>query len=151
MWETDSINALTRSRIRTVIGLAMMEPRYLLMAPTLGAIDMPLSFSTMMMSRPECPALFMASYGSPQVRAPSPTTATTLNCSPAGRAPRPSRTPPRARCPHGRRRTDRADSRRSEEHTSELQSLAYLVCRLLLEKKKKRTHRFLTTNTKKQS
>src|SRR2546425_7287137 len=27
-------------------------------------------------------------------------------------------------------------SRRSEEHTSELQSLAYLVCRLLLEKKK---------------
>src|SRR2546425_4100296 len=30
---------------------------------------------------------------------------------------------------------------RSEEHTSELQSLAYLVCRLLLEKKKnKRSH-----------
>src|SRR2546425_2552092 len=27
-------------------------------------------------------------------------------------------------------------SSRSEEHTSELQSLAYLVCRLLLEKKK---------------
>src|SRR2546423_6270241 len=38
---------------------------------------------------------------------------------------------------------------RSEEHTSELQSLAYLVCRLLLEKKKinkitlrTRTHRY---------
>src|SRR2546423_5780256 len=30
-----------------------------------------------------------------------------------------------------------AGSRRSEEHTSELQSLAYLVCRLLLEKKKR--------------
>src|SRR2546425_3328402 len=29
-----------------------------------------------------------------------------------------------------------ADRHRSEEHTSELQSLAYLVCRLLLEKKK---------------
>src|SRR2546425_12931056 len=29
-----------------------------------------------------------------------------------------------------------AMSERSEEHTSELQSLAYLVCRLLLEKKK---------------
>src|SRR2546423_9497892 len=29
-----------------------------------------------------------------------------------------------------------ARQRRSEEHTSELQSLAYLVCRLLLEKKK---------------
>src|SRR3989441_2353924 len=28
---------------------------------------------------------------------------------------------------------------RSEEHTSELQSLAYLVCRLLLEKKKQQT------------
>src|SRR3989441_4624199 len=30
----------------------------------------------------------------------------------------------------------RLDTDRSEEHTSELQSLAYLVCRLLLEKKK---------------
>src|SRR5687767_15566841 len=30
------------------------------------------------------------------------------------------------------------DRQRSEEHTSELQSLAYLVCRLLLEKKKKK-------------
>src|SRR5205823_15089349 len=30
---------------------------------------------------------------------------------------------------------------RSEEHTSELQSLAYLVCRLLLEKKKKKDHK----------
>src|SRR3712207_6870631 len=29
---------------------------------------------------------------------------------------------------------------RSEEHTSELQSRQYLVCRLLLEKKNKRTH-----------
>src|SRR2546425_3559560 len=31
---------------------------------------------------------------------------------------------------------------RSEEHTSELQSLAYLVCRLLLEKKKKKHKRY---------
>src|SRR2546423_11557029 len=30
---------------------------------------------------------------------------------------------------------------RSEEHTSELQSLAYLVCRLLLEKKKNTEHK----------
>src|SRR2546425_6778099 len=39
----------------------------------------------------------------------------------------------------GRRRAPRPGPRRhprSEEHTSELQSLAYLVCRLLLEKKK---------------
>src|SRR2546425_9580386 len=40
----------------------------------------------------------------------------------------------RARCGIAVRRT----SPRSEEHTSELQSLAYLVCRLLLEKKKKK-------------
>src|SRR2546425_5964280 len=32
---------------------------------------------------------------------------------------------------------------RSEEHTSELQSLAYLVCRLLLEKKKKTDSHYL--------
>src|SRR2546425_3996150 len=38
-----------------------------------------------------------------------------------------------------RSRDQRPDTHkfRSEEHTSELQSLAYLVCRLLLEKKKK--------------
>src|SRR5437879_8270829 len=34
--------------------------------------------------------------------------------------------------------------RRSEEHTSELQSPMYLVCRLLLEKKKKKTHKSTT-------
>src|SRR2546425_4468096 len=37
---------------------------------------------------------------------------------------------------------ERADVVRSEEHTSELQSLAYLVCRLLLEKKKKKTRNY---------
>src|SRR2546425_9532531 len=36
-------------------------------------------------------------------------------------------------------RPDRDLFKRSEEHTSELQSLAYLVCRLLLEKKKQPT------------
>src|SRR2546425_11705088 len=38
----------------------------------------------------------------------------------------------------GDARTDDLPHERSEEHTSELQSLAYLVCRLLLEKKKKK-------------
>src|SRR5690348_17769344 len=38
------------------------------------------------------------------------------------------------RCP--RRGEDRVHGRRSEEHTSELQSPVHLVCRLLLEKKK---------------
>src|SRR2546425_4940277 len=48
--------------------------------------------------------------------------------------PRASRS---SRAPSARsRRCSPTERRRSEEHTSELQSLAYLVCRLLLEKKK---------------
>src|SRR5476651_2881542 len=45
---------------------------------------------------------------------------------------------PPGRSPAGRRRAACAPRwrRRSEEHTSELQSRQYLVCRLLLEKKK---------------
>src|SRR3989441_986494 len=42
----------------------------------------------------------------------------------------------RAMVRQGRSRRRAAVGARSEEHTSELQSLAYLVCRLLLEKKK---------------
>src|SRR2546425_3833039 len=43
-------------------------------------------------------------------------------------------------------------SERSEEHTSELQSLAYLVCRLLLEKKKKISpHRLADTYSSRRS
>src|SRR5258705_8902138 len=38
---------------------------------------------------------------------------------------------------------------RSEEHTSELQSLRHLVCRLLLEKKKKREVMMETVRTEK--
>src|SRR3712207_8674920 len=38
----------------------------------------------------------------------------------------------------GEDRAERAAEPRSEEHTSELQSRQYLVCRLLLEKKKQR-------------
>src|SRR2546425_4098894 len=45
----------------------------------------------------------------------------------------------RAGTPHPRERSAQPrGAGRSEEHTSELQSLAYLVCRLLLEKKKQR-------------
>src|SRR3712207_8885178 len=39
------------------------------------------------------------------------------------------------RAPYGHHRTSVATQLRSEEHTSELQSRQYLVCRLLLEKK----------------
>src|SRR3712207_8865615 len=42
--------------------------------------------------------------------------------------------------PERQARRLRGRARRSEEHTSELQSRQYLVCRLLLEKKKK-THK----------
>src|SRR2546429_6150674 len=46
---------------------------------------------------------------------------------------------------HGSRRNDDGWRYRSEEHTSELQSRLHLVCRLLLEKKKKnrRDHKLL--------
>src|SRR4029079_19839095 len=47
-------------------------------------------------------------------------------------SPPPRHRPRAVRLPHVRPRP----KTRSEEHTSELQSLAYLVCRLLLEKKK---------------
>src|SRR3712207_5381132 len=39
-----------------------------------------------------------------------------------------------------------AEKARSEEHTSELQSRQYLVCRLLLEKKKKQNHSRILNN-----
>src|SRR3712207_7622403 len=54
--------------------------------------------------------------------------------------PRPTRAAPSGtRAAHCLRRpcSCRSARRRSEEHTSELQSRQYLVCRLLLEKKKK--------------
>src|SRR6266511_5960352 len=55
-------------------------------------------------------------------------------------APCPKRRPPRtgSRCPS-----------RSEEHTSELQSRENLVCRLLLEKKKKQNKHVKRTKKKK--
>src|SRR2546425_9229952 len=68
---------------------------------------------------------------------------TTLFRSPALR-PTPRRTPPAA---GWRVESSAKQSARSEEHTSELQSLAYLVCRLLLEKKKKTQKRRQSTRT----
>src|SRR3712207_7343162 len=63
-----------------------------------------------------------ARHGPPVVRGGTPATA----ARPCGQSPR-------------RRR-----ARRSEEHTSELQSRQYLVCRLLLEKKKNITGSLVT-------
>src|SRR5438445_4874840 len=45
-------------------------------------------------------------------------------------------------------RGKRKEEVRSEEHTSELQSRQYLVCRLLLEKKKSRTSRRVAATDK---
>src|SRR5256885_10745118 len=68
---------------------------------------------------------------------------------PAGRLARGSRTQSTAGLPEsaastrarrGSQGSCRGARRRSEEHTSELQSPCNLVCRLLLEKKKKQTH-----------
>src|SRR5258707_9675419 len=60
-----------------------------------------------------------------------------------GRAPNDAGTehPSAVQTEHGRRHPAdlRLQLERSEEHTSELQSRQYLVCRLLLEKKKKKT------------
>src|SRR3712207_8378762 len=75
----------------------------------------------------------------------------------SGRAPRdivegvagvPDRHPKgRAGARGQRRQVHRAEIFRSEEHTSELQSRQYLVCRLLLEKKKQpvSSHTYNTT------
>src|SRR3989441_7998354 len=59
---------------------------------------------------------------------------TTLFRSISSGASLPRRRDPRPDAGHGHREARRIRVR-SEEHTSELQSLAYLVCRLLLEKK----------------
>ncbi len=49
------------SRSRLVRGSATMRPSVLLMAPTLGEMDIPLSLTMRMMSRSEWPALFIPS------------------------------------------------------------------------------------------
>src|SRR2546422_7295476 len=46
---------------------------------------------------------------------------------------------------HGEGQSDAVGQGRSEEHTSELQSRLHLVCRLLLEKKKKQQNKIKTT------
>src|SRR5438445_8165150 len=62
---------------------------------------------------------------------------------------RSSRRPARRAWPCGCGPTGHA--RRSEEHTSELQSRQYLVCRLLLEKKKKKKSMFYREKERQQS
>src|SRR5438874_2172640 len=59
-------------------------------------------------------------------------------CSSSTGRPAPCTHEPRSCSKPSRRKWSRAASRRSEEHTSELQSRRDLVCRLLLEKNKSR-------------
>src|SRR5947209_14155871 len=71
---------------------------------------------------------------------------TTLFRSPAARrVGQALRTEVRRRARRRDPRSHRPRASRSEEHTSELQSRQYLVCRLLLEKKKKILQRYRLT------
>src|SRR2546422_5261715 len=82
-----------------------------------------------------------AADGSGRRRASAPaaaprSSATRGTVTPAARGSRPDLTPLTSFLPG---RLYRSTGSRSEEHTSELQSRLHLVCRLLLEKKKKKT------------
>src|SRR3712207_6916330 len=98
-----------------------------------------------MIRRPPRSTLFPYTtlFRSPNTTAPAAPT----SCPGPGPGKGPSREPAdrrqrdRGRLPHGqpvRAVPVGVACRRSEEHTSELQSRQYLVCRLLLEKKKKK-------------
>src|SRR3712207_8670071 len=80
-------------------------------------------YTTLFRSRPRAPA-------SPSCEAGGATTPGTSGCSTSRQARRCASRTTRERI------SIRCGPRRSEEHTSELQSRQYLVCRLLLEKKK---------------
>src|SRR5438876_9689462 len=64
-------------------------------------------------------------------------------CSPGAPRSPPRASPGRARRRRCARRRDFRRGARSEEHTSELQSPVHLVCRLLLEKKKKKKTNYM--------
>src|SRR5438034_3321523 len=72
---------------------------------------------------------------------------TTLFRSRSGCVPGPAPAPPRPRRRPSQELARPSPHQRSEEHTSELQSHSDLVCRLLLEKKKKKTNKINTLNT----
>ncbi len=72
------------SRAWYSFGLSRMRLKSRESAPTFGAIDMPLSFTTITIGRSIPPAFSSASNDTPPVSAPSPITATTL---PSGATP----------------------------------------------------------------
>ena len=78
---TSSRMRLYSGEVRTSV-IFLWMPRYLCSAPTLGEMDISLSFRMTMRSRSVSPALFSASYGSPHVMLPSPMTAMTSKSCP---------------------------------------------------------------------
>src|SRR3712207_7732448 len=92
-------------------------------------------FFFLMIRRPPRSTLFPYTtlFRSPQPRFSAPAGKETFT----GRRPRRRRAGPRRGASRGTRPPGPCPRPRSEEHTSELQSRQYLVCRLLLEKKKK--------------
>src|SRR5258708_15506318 len=81
--------------------------------------------------------LFRSLSHSPRRRRPVPrNSAQRRNRSPPRRQHHRANAKDRQRAKDRRKAKDRRSPRRSEEHTSELQSPDHLVCRLLLEKKK---------------
>src|SRR5205814_9178932 len=76
----------------------------------------------------------------------SPTARLTATGGPCARP----RSPGRPSAPSGPRCAPRPSAPRSEEHTSELQSLRHLVCRLLLEKKNNMANSALAIEKQKQ-
>src|SRR5688572_32052429 len=69
-------------------------------------------------------------------------------CRQAKRTAAPNRTDRHRAAPRANPATGWRSARRSEEHTSELQSQSNLVCRLLLEKKKKKKKNKIATQKK---
>src|SRR5690349_23204946 len=87
-------------------------------------------------------ALPICSSDCPQEHAP-------CSCCTTSKATRTRRSPGSSASPRAARNP--SCSRRSEEHTSELQSRRDLVCRLLLEKKKKKNRETNTCRTKRRN
>src|SRR2546425_3817255 len=80
-----------------------------------------------------CPSCAPAGSATPPGSSPRSAWATRARSSAPASSP-----PPNARPTPTTSARSSTPQKRSEEHTSELQSLAYLVCRLLLEKKKRK-------------
>src|SRR5262249_61149934 len=111
---------------------------------TLQLSRRPLAFSSRIVSvSPSTSSLlfFFLLIRPPPISTLFPYTTLFRSLRPSGEWARPRRAIRAAPRPSTRAPPSRTSPRRSEEHTSELQSLTNLVCRLLLEKKKNDHHK----------